>query len=160
MSNTRISVPFIKNETIGVSKLYQVSLQPVGFTIFLQGKIGWGGRGVKMIGKKQNSKNAKGDLLANGWGTLHSGGSAPPKPGFLFIFVVHRSYVGWRFILFSALRGYKSRLRFEWKGSFLKVGKTGRLINGKQFSTVYTLVDQRNDNKMFKTKEELWAAGE
>ena len=73
MSNTRISVPFIKNETIGVSKLYQVSLQPVGFTIFLQGKIGWGGRGVKMIGKKQNSKNAKGDLLANGWGTLQSG---------------------------------------------------------------------------------------
>lgn len=60
----------------------------------ITGKIGWGGRGVKMIGKKQNSKNAKGDLLANGWGTLQSGGSAPPKQGFLFIFVVHRSYVG------------------------------------------------------------------
>ena len=37
-----------------------------------------------MKGKKQDSKNAKGGLLANGWGTLQSGGSAPPKRGFLF----------------------------------------------------------------------------
>lgn len=40
-----------------------------------------------MKGKKQDSKNAKGGLLANGWGTLQSGGSAPPKWGFLFTFV-------------------------------------------------------------------------
>ena len=45
MSNTRISVPFIKNKTIRVSKLCQVSLQLVGFTIFLRSKIGWVGGG-------------------------------------------------------------------------------------------------------------------
>lgn len=84
MSNTRISVPFIKNETIAVSKLYHVSLQLEGFSI-LRGKIGWGG--VKMKGKKQDSKNAKGGLLGNGWGTLQSGGNAPPEQGFLFTFV-------------------------------------------------------------------------
>lgn len=82
------------------------------------------------------------------------GVSAPPKQGFLFNFVVHRSYVGWRFTLFSAQRGYKSRQRFEWEGSFLKVGKTGQLTNGKHFSTVYTLIDQRNDTETFKTREE------
>ena len=45
-----------------------------------------------MKGKKQNSENAKGDLLANGWGTLQSRGSAPPKQGSLFTLVVHKSY--------------------------------------------------------------------
>lgn len=35
------------------------------------------GGGLKMKGKKQNS----------GWGTLQSGGRAPPKQGFLFTFV-------------------------------------------------------------------------
>ena len=97
-----------------------------------------------MKGKKQNS----------GWGTLQSGGRAPPKQGFLFTFVVHRSYIGWSFIFFSLQRGYKSRLRFEQEGSFLKVGTKGRFKNGKQFSTAYTLVDQRNDTQKFKTKEE------
>ena len=51
------------------------------------GGVGWEGGGVKMKGKKQDGKNAKGGLLANGWGTLQSGGSAPPKRGFLFTFV-------------------------------------------------------------------------
>ena len=41
------------------------------------------------------------------------------------------------------------------RGSFSKVGKMGSLTNGKQFSRVYNLVNQRNVNKMFKTKEEL-----
>ena len=45
-----------------------------------------------MKGKKQNSENAKGDLLAKGWGTLQSRGSAPPKQGSLFTLVVHKSY--------------------------------------------------------------------
>lgn len=120
MSNTRISVPFIKNKTIAVSKLYHVSLQLVGFSV-LRSKIGWGtGGGVKMKGKKQDSKNVKGDLLANGWGTLQSG------------VALHLN-----------------------RGSFLTVGKMGSLRNGKQFSTVYNLVNQRNVNKMFTTKEEL-----
>ena len=68
MSNTRISVPFIKNKTIRVSKLCQVSLQLVGFTIFLRSKIGWvgGGGGEGEDGKKQDSVNTKGDLLAYG----------------------------------------------------------------------------------------------
>ena len=44
MSNTRMSVPFIKNKTIAVSKLYHVSLQLVGFSV-LRSKIGWGGGG-------------------------------------------------------------------------------------------------------------------
>ena len=78
------------------------------------------GGGVKMKGKKQDSENAKGALLANGWGTLESG------------VALHLN-----------------------RGSFLKVGKMGPLTNGKQFSTVYNLVNQRNVNKMFNTKEEL-----
>lgn len=78
-----------------------------------------------MKGEKQDSENAKGDLLINGWGTLQSRGSATPKQGFLFTFVANRSFIGWSFILFSLQRGYKSRLRFEWEGSFLKVGKMG-----------------------------------
>jgi len=32
--------------------------------------------------------------------------------------------------------------------------KMERLTNGKQISTVHTLIDQRNDTEMFKTKEE------
>ena len=36
-----------------------------------------------MKGKKQDSENAKGALLANGWGTLESGVALPPKQGVL-----------------------------------------------------------------------------